>query len=373
MDSQRPKRFKHLDLPNRLYAAVRQARFSRPTQLQAQVIPPAISGNDIICQARSGMGKSLCLAMPALHIISTGANNKALLVTASQDSADQIVRVSQRLARPMRIQLRSVTSDKPPRKPPVEPLVIAPLDAAEPLVRQFDRWAAQIAILVIDQLDLMVQSGQDQQLKQLVSKVRSNRQTIISAIHLSDELIGQARQYCNQENPKIIKLETPESRWPEGHVQHEHITVTPKTRISTLARLLEDRKDQLTYIATASEPTAVGLTEQLEQAQIYAYLLSYTSQADRKQEILDRLCKYGKGPVIACDAALRGLTLPHIPQLINWDLPKYLEDYWRRVDRLAGQGPLQSLIMVDRGHHVQIQVLQQTLDKPIPLVEIPLQ
>ena len=74
------------------------------------------------------------------------------------------------------------------------------------------------------------------------------------------------------------------------------------------------------------------------------------------------------GAGFSCDAGLRGLRLPHIPELINWQLPKYLDDYWRRVGRLAQKGRIRSLIVVDDGHQIQVQVLQNRLNEPIPEV-----
>jgi len=369
----RPKfrKIQSFDMPPRLRNAVTQARFSRPTDLQAQMIPLAMEGHDIICESRSGMGKSLCFALPILKHLHVNRISKALLICARDESIEQIAKVSLRLCKPMRIWQRKLTSDQQLGEPPREPYLIAHLDVAKPFVEQFRQWASKVTIVVIDEFDEIRKAGREKDVEAILGTLKKSCQKIISATRLSDEVMQAAKRLCGSDRVKFVKVETIESSWPEGHVTHEHLIVTPQTRVSKLARLLKTRQ-KLTYIATASDQSATRLARELQQRhQIDAHLLRYDSQAHDKQRILDQLAEKSSGYVVACDAAFRGLRMPHIPELINWELPKHLDDYWRRVDRLAQQGPVRSLIVVDDGHQIQVQVLQSRLDRPIPQVQPP--
>ncbi len=362
------KWFEDFDLSRKLQEAVKEAHFDKPTELQRNVIPAALEGKDVIFEARSGMGKSACFAIPFLQHWLRNRDEKAIILTPDAQSAQQLKKVISKLAPTLKAKILSFVGEDDYFFPEFHrkcPIVILELSVGERFFRREQDYIAATKMLGLDQFDKLIEK--EDVLSELVSQLSSSRQTLISVESLSEDVIEKARWYCNAGNLEKVQVARPDLNWVGKEVVLQYALVADDNeRFKRFVKILDENADKITLVLTDSDRISEYLVDRLKsEAKVSAKLFAYTMPIDEKQKVVQQIIDVGRGIMIGCDAAFNGVSVPVVEHLISWTLPSHLENFWRRIDRFLGGKSLQVTALVDKARAGAIKILERRLERPM--------
>ncbi len=368
--------FNDLPLDERITRAVLEAGYTVPTPVQAQSIPILLDGSDLLVTSRTGSGKTAAFMLPALHKLSTtqgaGRGPRLLVLSPTRELATQITEAAKKYGKYLK-QVRIVsilggTSYQVQNRmlsKPYEILVATP----GRLIDQMNQGRidlSQVEMLVLDEADRMLDMGFIDDVEKIASAVSENRQTLLFSATMDREILRLANQLLT--NP--VRIEA-----TELHASHENIEqrlhyvddLAHKNRL--LAHLLTDTEVNQAIVFTATKRDADLLASDLAGMGHRAAALHGDMHQGARNRTLDGL-RHGRFRVlVATDVAARGIDVPGISHVINYDLPKMAEDYVHRIGRtgragkkgtaisLAGSRDLMHLKKIERFTGKSINVL----------------
>jgi ATP-dependent RNA helicase DDX5/DBP2 len=336
-------KFEHSGFPEYLLKELRKAGFAGPTSIQSQGWPMALTGKDLIAVAETGSGKTFLL--PAiLHInaqptLSHGDGPVALVLCPTRELALQIQQEVDKFGFSSKLRHTCVYGGVP--KGPqvsalrrgVEILIATPGRLIDMLEGGYTN-LRRVTYLVLDEADRMLDMGFEPQMKQIVSQIRPDRQTLLWSATWPKEVRQIAAEFT--QNPLKITVGSDDLTANPRVTQHIEC-VAPYEKMQRLKDILADTKGK-TLIFTGTKYAADDLANELSANGIRAAAIHGDKSQNARDYIL-RQFKSGAVPVmIATDVASRGLDVKDITKVINFDFPKAIEDYIHRIGRTGRAG-----------------------------------
>ena len=352
--------FAGVDLPPQLNDAIKQMKFTEPTPIQSAAIPVAMRGADIIACAQTGTGKTAAFAIPALARLLQDPTADALVLAPTRELAQQVATVFQDLLAKAPRMTGAVLTGGASMMPQFRALSRKPrVIVATPgrLIDHLERGSARLdrtKILILDEADRMLDMGFAPQLERILSALPKERQTLLFSATLPAEIQRLAGKFMR--NPERVAVAA--NSTPTGLIQQR----TRKVR--------NDEKDDalLTEINAREGSILVFAATQRRTDRLAAYLLGYGVKVEsihggrsqgQRNRALESLRNGRVRVLVATDVASRGLDVPCVGHVINYDLPMVPEDYVHRIGRTgrAGRsGEAISLVSpVDRGQWLAIR------------------
>ena len=331
--------FQELSLPEFLGRSLKQMNFEKPTPVQAQAIPPALEGKDVIASAQTGTGKTAAFGIPLLTFLSKNPDRMALILTPTRELAVQVAGVLQKLAggQPlgtialligganMSAQFGALT-----RKPR---LVIGTPGRIIDHLNRGSLVLSTTGFLVLDEADRMLDMGFAPQLAEIRKKLTGDRQTLLFSATIPNDIQQIASQYLKDP----VRITVGSSTQPVTKIEQKILYTTEAKKPEALSHELKERRGSaLVFLRTQRRVDRIAhmLKEQGVKA---TKIHGGRTQAQRKQAI-DQFREGKFDVLIATDIAARGLDIHHIAHVINYDLPRNPEDYIHRVGRTARAG-----------------------------------
>lgn len=357
-------RFEDFELSRKLVEAVQEARFERPTELQQQVIPSAIEGQDVIFEARSGMGKSACFAIPFLQRWLRNRNEKALIIAASESSVRQLGKVISRVVPALNTRVMKFTRQDDYFYPDMlerTPIVICEMDVVERFLKREKEFAKKITMLGVDDFELLLE--REEELTRIVSSLDPGRQTLVSASDLNEQVLEKGRWLCDPNRLEKVKIARPETAWEQNAIKLQYMAIPEEQKFEKLAEQVRASEGKIVMVITNSDRMSEHLADRLTSEKLPAKVLAYSMQLDAKNTVVNEVVAAGSGVMVGCDASMNGMNLPKVHHLISWDLPTQIDAYWRRVDRFADQGELIATLILDTERGGAVRVLERRLGR----------
>ncbi|MCC6560434.1 MAG: DEAD/DEAH box helicase [Xanthomonadales bacterium] len=344
-----------------------------PTPVQVQAIPLVMAGNDLLAAAQTGTGKTGGFALPILsRLFPEGAPRHAgraprvLVLTPTRELAAQVHDSFKQYG--AHVPLRSATIfGGVGMQPQVDALrrgmdvLIATPGRLIDHMQQRTVDLREIEVLVLDEADRMLDMGFLPALKRVVQALPQQRQTLMFSATFSDEIKQLAGQF--QRSPKEVSV-TPRNTIAET-IQHIVHPVDASRKRNLLIDFMAQDSRRQTLVFARTKHGANKLAESLDAAGVRsAAIHGNKSQGARTKALAD--FKSGRVTVlVATDIAARGLDIPQLPVVINFDLPMVAEDYVHRIGRTgrAGEtGQAVSLVSHDESgllHDIQRAIKQE--------------
>ena len=338
--------FASLNLNSAIAQAVAAAGYTEPTAVQAQAIPEAIAGNDLMVSAPTGTGKTAAFVLPALQrLITSPAKNgrgpRVLVLTPTRELALQVTEAVFKYSKGTRhMRTGTVLGGMPYPKQrklldsPLDVLVATPgrlIDFMEQGKVDFSR----LELLILDEADRMLDMGFIKPVEMIAAATPPTRQTLLFSATL-DGGIGQLGKRLLR-NPKLIEVAAPKARH-ENIEQRLHYVDDGSHKGRLLDHFLRDVALDQAIVFTATKRGADRLASKLyEDGHAAAALHGDMNQSQRNRT----LAKMRSGNVrvlVATDVAARGIDVKTISHVINYDLPKVAEDYVHRIGRTGRAG-----------------------------------
>jgi ATP-dependent RNA helicase RhlE len=327
--------FEQFSLDARLNAAINDVGFVTPTPIQQQAIPHILNGRDVIGIAQTGTGKTAAFMLPILQRLTTGPLRRvrALILAPTRELAEQIHQASFELGRHTKIRSLPVYGGvgKQPQvnklKRGVEIVVACPgrlLDLADESAIDF----SQIEVLVLDEADRMCDMGFLPDIRRIMKLLPRQRQTLFFSATMPKEVRKLATTILHK--PAQVQVDVIA---PAKTVSHALYPITHSQKKSLLFNMLENMAIGRALVFTRTKHRARILARDLEKKGFNVSALQGNMSQNRRQKAIDGF-RAGKYDIlVATDVASRGIDVPDISHVINFDMPDTVDAYTHRIGR----------------------------------------
>lgn len=333
------KDFTTLGLPQPLMAALERIQFNTPTPIQAQAIPPALEGRDILGSAQTGTGKTGAFGIPLIAKLLNNPRGSALIMTPTRELAVQVIDMLNKLLgqySPIKSVLLIGGESMPAQlqKLRARPrLIVGTPGRINDHLERGSLMLHDANFLVLDETDRMLDMGFGVQIDRVLKFLPQQRQTLLFSATLPDNIVSLSKKYLN--NP--VRVSVGSTTAPIAKIKQEIVHTTDEEKYGKLIEQLNQREGSvLIFVKTkwGCEKMAVRLRKEKHDAEAI--------HGDLRQSKRDRVitgfrdCKFRI--LVATDIAARGLDIPHIEHVINYDLPQAPEDFIHRIGRTGRAG-----------------------------------
>lgn len=333
------KSFESMGLPEALNAALQHMQFMEPTPIQAEAIPLALEGKDILGSAQTGTGKTGAFGIPLVAKLINNPTGAALVITPTRELASQVMSQlrsllgqQSRIKHALLIGGDSMTKQLQQLRQKPRLIVGTPGRINDHLKRgSFN--LKHTDFLVLDETDRMLDMGFTIQIENIIQFLAPKRQTLLFSATMPKHIVRLAEKYLH--NPAHIAVSATSA--PAANIQQENIYVKDAEKYANLLTQLNAREGSaIVFIKTksAADKMASKLLHEGHEAQaIHGDL-----RQKQRERVLSDFRKKKYRILVATDVAARGLDIPHIEHVINYDLPQCPEDYIHRIGRTARAG-----------------------------------
>ncbi|TAJ79038.1 MAG: DEAD/DEAH box helicase [Gallionellaceae bacterium] len=336
--------FATLGLHPSILKAVEESGYTVPTPIQAEAIPTVMAGHDLMASAQTGTGKTAAFILPSLHRIAEPSavrskGPRVLVLTPTRELAQQVSDAATKYGKNMRLKVVSILGGMP--YPLQNKLLSSPVDilVATPgrLIDHIERGRidfSRLEILIMDEADRMLDMGFIDDVERIAAATPDTRQTLLFSATL-DGVIGNLAQRLLK-NPKRISVAASKARHENIEQKLMYVDdMAHKNRL--LDHILRDTELNQAIVFTATKRDADTLADSLSaQGHSAAALHGDMNQRERNRTLVN-LRRGQIRVLVATDVAARGIDVAGISHVINFDLPKFAEDYVHRIGR-TGRG-----------------------------------
>jgi len=362
--------FDTLGVSESLLRDLTKAGFVHPTSIQAQAIPHALQGRDVLGCAQTGTGKTAAFVVPMIERLAAMPKGqpRALILVPTRELAIQVQGVIDQLGRSMRVFATTIVGGAD-MQAQVRGLRQRPDILVATPGRLLDHmWngtvnLAPIKILVLDEADRMLDMGFAPQINQILEAMPEERQTLLFSATLPADLNQLAR--ASVKNPVSVMVSRPATT-ASGVTQAVHHT-THDSKANLLVSLLGEDKDSV-LVFTRTKHRADKLGRVLGSAGHKVAVIHGNRSLSQRRAALEGFKRGIFRVLVATDIAARGIDVANIGHVVNFDLPNCPEDYVHRIGRTArmhATGRATSFVTTE--DREQLRAIEKLLGKSVPL------
>jgi ATP-dependent RNA helicase DeaD len=334
--------FQELGITPDTLNAIAAMGYEVPTPVQKETIPLLLSGRDVVVRARTGTGKTAAFGIPLVEDVrkNHGRGVVALVLTPTRELAQQVVEEILELARqsPLRAvavyggtgfekQVRALRQDEP------TVVVATPGRLLDHMGRgnvRFDN----VRHVVLDEADRMLDMGFLPDVERILSKIPRDRQTGLYSATMPVQVQRVAQRFMR--DPALAQIETGPRTTPM--TDQFRIDVVKQQKTTALLSLLKREEPDRTVVFTRTKHLARRLAQQLDKKGYRTVSLQGNMSQNARNRALDSFRQGRATIMVATDVASRGLDVPEITHVINYDMPDEPEVYVHRIGRTARAG-----------------------------------
>jgi len=358
--------FEALELDQHLLNAIAKMGHTRPTSIQTLAIPPAMDEQDILASAPTGTGKTLAFLLPAVQRLidfprRKGGSARILVLTPTRELAVQISDVAQQLVAGTDLVVGNIIGGISYQEQ--EEVIMGTVDIviATPgrLMEYIDSEAfdcREIETLILDEADRMLDMGFISEMDRIAGEARWRKHTSLFSATLEGKGL---RAFSRDVLKDPLQLTAEVSRRESGKImQWVHLADSPEHKLKLLAAILqqeqEEEQQQKVIVFVKTRDRLAELVAQLAELQITCNYLRGEMDQEKRNQALSQF-KAGKVNIlIATDVAARGIDVPDITHVINYDLPRSADIYVHRIGRTARGGKKGTAISLVEAHDIDI-------------------
>ncbi|HEX6212460.1 MAG TPA: DEAD/DEAH box helicase [Methylomirabilota bacterium] len=370
-----PTLFATLGLDPNLLQGLKDLGFTRPTPVQADAIPPALAGRDVLACAATGSGKTAAFLLPIAQrlMAKPRGTTRALVLVPTRELAIQTAAHLDEVAVHTPITGAAIyggvgmAPQEHAFRSGVDVLVATPgrlLDHLRSPYAALDR----LEVLVLDEADRMLDMGFLPDIRRILRHVPARRQTLLFSATMPAPIVALTREILHQ--PAAINLERKAA--PAVGITQAVYPVPAELKPSLLAALLARGDIREALVFTRTKHRANRLAEFLKRQGIEAERIHGNRSQAQRTAALDGF-KAGRHRVlVATDIAARGIDVEALGHVVNFDVPRATEDYIHRVGRTArAEATGDAFTFVAPGEEQELQQIERALGRRLPRVLVP--
>ncbi len=335
--------FKEFALNPALQTSLENMKFETPTPIQAMAIPLGLEGRDILGSAQTGTGKTGAFCVPMINFLMNNPQAHALVMLPTRELASQVHDVARKMIGDMNKGPQGIKTalliggepigkqyaqlDRRPR------LIVGTPGRINDHLRSNSDLVDRVGFCVLDEADRMLDMGFLPQIDSILSETALERQTMMFSATFPDNIIKFSKQYLN--NPERVSIGT-QSKPGENIVQETQF-VNQEQKYDELMLQLNKREGSV-IIFVRTQHGADKLSAKLNKDEHTSEAIHGGLRQRQRDKVIQLFRKSAIRILVATDVAARGLDVPHIEHVINYDLPQVAEDYVHRIGRTARAG-----------------------------------
>ncbi len=368
--------FAALNLPAPLLSALAEVGYETPSPIQAACIPLFMAGRDLLGEAQTGTGKTAAFALPLLARLDLNLKApQALVLTPTRELAIQVAEAFQKYAhhmpgfhvlpiyggQSMVIQLRALSRG-------AHIIVGTPGRVMDHLERK-SLDLSNLKSLVLDEADEMLRMGFIDDVEWILEHTPAARQTALFSATMPDPIRRIAQRYLRE--PEQVKIRS--ATTTVAAIKQKYWQVRGADKLEALTRMLEIEEDfDAAIIFVRTKLATVDLADKLEARGYAAAALSGDLTQGLREQVIDRLKSGSLDIVVATDVAARGIDVPRVSHVINYDVPYDTEAYVHRIGRTgrAGRAGVAILFISPREMRM-LKAIERATRQPIEPIALP--
>ncbi len=336
--------FKELGLSDNLLKAIAEKGYTKPSTIQEKAIPLVLKGKDLLASAQTGTGKTAGFTLPILQLLAETRHPKyrpirALILTPTRELAAQIYDNIREYSKHLDIRTTVIFGGVKPKKQidsirrGIDILVATPGRLID-LESQNKLSLNRVDYLVLDEADRMLDMGFQRDINKILALLPKKRQNLLFSATFSKEIKKLANGFLH--HPVMVEAE-PENSTVEKIIQKAYRTDKSK-KTALIIKLISDGNWQQVLVFTRTKHGANRLCKKMISKGIKAAAIHGNKSQAARTKALAGFKDSTVRVLVATDIAARGLDIPLLPHVINYELPNIAEDYVHRIGRTGRAG-----------------------------------
>jgi len=364
------KRFTDFPLDPALLRGIQDLGFIEPTPIQAKALPPALDGRDVLAAAMTGSGKTAAFALPILQRLSrrSGRGTRALVLTPTRELAAQVQEHLAALGRHAQVTSATVFGGVNPApqeralRRGVDVVVATPgrlLDHMRQPWLSFDA----LELLVLDEADRMLDMGFLPDVRRILGRLPTRRQTLLFSATLPRPIVDLSRTLLRDP----VRLDVERQAAPATGITQALLPVPEPLKQALLLELLRRKELETALVFTRTKHRANRLAKFLDKAGVSCDRIHGNRSQPQREKALAAFRAGRLQVLVATDIAARGIDVEELPHVVNFDVPGQAEDYIHRVGRTArAKSTGDAWTFVSPADGAKVRDIERAVGRPLP-------
>jgi len=338
------KAFEKLNLHPDILKAVTLAKYENATAIQNKVIPVALKGSDVLGASKSGTGKTAAYVLPLLNKLQKVVKKdqkviRALIIVPTIELVDQVSRSINDFGKYLHISNVKIQGGIPKsaqleRLKKGTDIVVATPGRLQSLIVDKKINLEYVNTVILDEADTMLDLGFLDEIKAILKICGQPRQTMMFSATISQNIKKLAKEFLN--DPAIVEVS--QRRDIVDFIVHKAYKVDRTKRAALVAKLIEDKKVNQILLFVSSKETANKIYAYLKEKKIRVSVIHGDLNRGARAKSLALLKSEKIQVLVATDIAARGIDIPQLEMVINYELPESTDDFTHRVGRTGRAG-----------------------------------
>ena len=371
-------KFSQYNFPPEIKKNIEALGFKRPTDIQFKSIPPILKGEDVLAVAQTGTGKTVAFALPVVQQLLqrkakySGKQTRCIVMVPTHELAIQVSGVFEQLAQNTPVNSIGIFGGSD-QSPQIESLrkgvdiVVATPGRLFDLESQGFISFSNVEVLVLDEADHMLELGFIHDMKQLIRKIPRKRQTLFFSATINEHIKDLAYSLVH----KAVRIHMSPIDPVSGNIDHSVAYIEMDDKRFFLERIIRQNTGKKILVFVRTKIRAERVCKALERVGIQSQTIHGSKDQDTRSSVMKQFKDGSNKILIATDVSSRGIDIPNVEIVVNYDLPEMPENYVHRVGR-TGRGAQKGLAVsfcsqVEKGI---LSTIEGFLRKPIAVVDI---
>ncbi|MFQ5588446.1 MAG: DEAD/DEAH box helicase [Nitrospiria bacterium] len=353
--------------------------FKRTTDIQFKAIPSILNGEDVLAIAQTGTGKTAAFAIPIVHKIHSGKHSKrssgiqCLVLVPTHELALQVCGVFTALANQTKVKATAIYGGVA-QDPQIQKLqagidiLIATPGRMFDLIHQGYLSVKAVETLVLDEADLMLDLGFIADIQSIKRKLTQQHQTLFFSATINKEIKNLA--YSQVKN-SAIRIQISPENLVSKNVTHYVMFVEMDDKRFFLERFISDHPEDKTIVFVRTRVRAERVAKAMTRVGIETFTIHGEKDQQMRSEVMRKFRAGTCYVLIATDITARGIDIPDVRYVVNYDLPEQSENYVHRVGRTGrGFNKGEAISFCSREEKPRLEEIQRFLDKKIEVIQV---
>ena len=355
--------FLSLNLEPTLIESIAKINFKTPTPIQAKAIPIALKGKDILGTAQTGTGKTAAFGIPLINFLLKTKKETALIMTPTRELASQVMQTMNSLVGRGNIRTALLIGGdsmqkqlKQMRRNPR--LIVGTPGRINDHLKRKTLNLRNTSFLVLDEVDRMLDMGFTPQINQVLETVPKKHQTLLFSATLPNDILKLAEKYLNQP----VRISVGSTSTPIEKIKQEILKVNDGDKYNQLIKEIYTRQGSI-LIFVKTRRNAEKMVKRLKYDDHDAEAIHGNLRQNKRDRVIKAFRNNHFRILVGTDVASRGLDIPAIKHVINFDLPQVPEDFIHRIGRTARAGAEGSaLSFIGNGDRLKWNAIQKLIN-----------